>query len=443
MHQHRYSSVPYVVLALLFVAFAGPAFATTAVVGNCAVGFSYPTISAAVAGSPAGATIDICPGTYPEQVLITKNLKLTGIQSGTSGAVLILPPSGGLVQNGVDIFNNPVAAQIFVQGASDVIITNLVVDGTGNNLVGCGGPTLEGIYFQNSSGAIEHSVVRNQYQTNFAADGGCQNGLAINIESLNSSNTVTVDENSVSAYQKNGITATGAGIGAGSPGPAVKIESNHIVGLAATAMNWPGGAAENGVQIGFGATGSVSSNTVDDNIWFQDTISQPGNAASGILVYSSDGITITYNRVNSAQFGITVDTDPTYGPADGNTISHNQVTGTQIFDAIDLCSSSNNTIENSIFGAAESAVHIDDSCGSGNSNTVSGNTITESCAGVLLGTGSGNSVGTNTYYGVTNTTLGGDVCPAPTPGATSPNGLKTASAKHARLRPSPFLPHKN
>jgi len=420
------------------------AFASTpAVVGTCKTGFYYPTISQAVSSSPSGATIDICPGTYPEQVTITKKLTLTGVQSGTSDAAIIVPPSGGLVQNGTDIFGNPVAAQVFVKGASSVTISNLIVDGTGNNLTGCGGPTLEGIYFQNSTGKIEYNVVRNQYQTDFTDYGGCQNGLAINVESLTDSGTVTVENNSVRSYQKNGITATGAMTGPGAPGPTVNITGNHIVGLGATAQNWPGGAAENGIQVGLGASGTVSFNSVSDNIWFDDTSSQPYNAASGILVYASVGITIHENYVVSAQFGITVDSDPNYGPADDSIITTNQVTGTQLFDAIDLCSSSNQATGNIIYGAAESGIHADDTCGSGNSNTITGNTITESCAAVLLGTGTGNTVSPNTSYAVTNTTLAGDVCPAATQTVAGANALKTATPKHASLRPSPFLPNRN
>ena len=419
----------------LAVAFAGQsAHASTVAVGNCKSNVpQFSTISAAVTAVPTGGTVDVCPGTYPEQVLITKNLTLLGIASGTSDAAVVVPPAAGLVSNGSDIFGNPVAAQIFVQGAN-VTVSHLTVDGTGNNLAGCGAPTLEGIYFQNATGKITDDVVRNQYQTDFTDYGGCQNGLAINVESLTNTATVTISDNSVRAYQKNGITATGAATGPGSPGPSVAITANYIVGLAATSMNWPGGAAENGVQVGFGAGGSVTGNTVNDNIWYADDASQPGNAASGILVYASSGITISANSVGSAQFGITVDTDPTYGPADSNVISYNKVSGTQIFDAIDLCSSSNSARTNTDYGSADSGIHVDDSCGSGNNNTVTGNTINEACAGVLLGTGTGNVTSPNTFFNVTNTTLAGDVC-TPTP----QRGAKRSATKP---RPSPFTPNR-
>jgi hypothetical protein len=430
-------------MLLVFLASASPnLFANSNTVGSCpGPGTHYTTITLALAHTTPGGTVDVCPGTYSEQLLINQGVTLKGVAgSGTDAAVIVPPSPGGLVSNGNDIFGNPVAAQIFVASpGGSVTISHLTVDGTGNNIAGCGAPTLEGIYFQNTSGTITDNVVRNQYQSDYAAYGGCQNGLAINVESPTSANTVSVSYNSVRAYQKNGITSTGAATGPGSPGPIVNMLNNYIVGLAATAMNWQGvylsqgTAAENGIQVGFGASGTVSGNTVNDNIWGQDTSTDTGDAASGILVYASSGITVSTNYVGSAQFGIVAVTDSTYGPADNTTITSNKVTGTQIFDGIDLCSSSNTVKTNSIYGSTESGIHVDDTCGSGNSNTVTGNTINEACAGVLLGTGSSNTTSPNTYLNVVNTTLAGDVCPV-----AAGSNEKAAGSKTRRLRPSPY-----
>ncbi|HUA16036.1 MAG TPA: NosD domain-containing protein [Verrucomicrobiae bacterium] len=426
--------------AAIFLGFSSFAEAGTYAVGSCTTYGTYPTITQAVESVPAGSVIEVCPGTYAEQIVITKRLTLKGVSNASGGdSAVIVPPATGLATNGNDIFGNPVAAQVFVASTDGAVtVEDLTIDGTGNNIGGCS-PTLEGIYFQNTSGTITHNAVRNQYETDYTDLGGCQNGLAINVESTTSANRVTVSYNSVHGYQKNGITATGAATGPGAQGPDVTIELNYIVGLAATAMNWQGvynsqaTAAENGVQVGFGASGKVSSNTVLDNIWGQDTSSDTGDAASGILIYASESISVTANEVGSAQFGIVAVTDPVYGPADETTITTNKVQGTQIFDAIDVCSSSNKVTSNQIYGSSESGVHIDDSCGSGNSNTVTGNTINEACAGILLGSGSGNITTPNTYGNVTNTTLAGDVCPAPL------SDVKTVSAKTRALRPSPYL----
>jgi pectin methylesterase-like acyl-CoA thioesterase len=143
-------------------------FAANATVGSCAgPGIHYTTISAAVTAASPGAIISVCPGTYPEQVMIGKNLTLKGVVSGSNDAAVIVPPSGGIVANGTDVYGGSVAAQIFVQNSSAVTLSNLTVDGTGNNLAGCAAPTFEGIAFENSSGKITDNVVRNQYQTDF------------------------------------------------------------------------------------------------------------------------------------------------------------------------------------------------------------------------------------------------------------------------------------
>src|SRR5208282_4229655 len=91
-----------------------------------------------VTAVPVGGTIDVCPGTYPEQVLITKNLTLIGILpvSSTMDAAVVVTPVAGLASNGSDIFGNPVAAQIFVQGAA-VTVSHITVDGSNNQLPDC------------------------------------------------------------------------------------------------------------------------------------------------------------------------------------------------------------------------------------------------------------------------------------------------------------------
>ena len=447
--------VPLFVYVALLICFAGgTAQASTVQVGMCKPTLAhFSSIQAAVNASTVGGIVYVCPGTYAEQVTIAKSLQLLGVAGGVNSTPTVIPPTSGLVQNGSDIFGSPVAAQIFVSNAGgNVVISGLTVDGTGNNLAGCTAPTLEGIYYQNTSGTITDDAVRNQFQTDYASYGGCQNGLAINVEAVTSTNTVTISANSVRAYQKNGITATGAGTGAGSPGPSVTILNNYIVGLAANAMIWQTpGAAENGVQIGFGATGKVNDNTVLDNIWPSDTNTDTGDAASGILIFASSGITVTGNAVGSAQFGIVADTDSygfctngtatiSCGPADNTTITANHVVGTAIFDAIEACSNHNTIQSNTIFGSTESAIHIDDTCTnttlsttSGNNNSVSKNIINEACAAILTGTGTGNSITTAGTYNVTNNAMSGDVCLA---GGTAAK----LAAQSKKLKPAPYRP---
>lgn len=378
--------------------------ATTVQVGTCMTGpTSYATIGAAVYFAATGSIIDVCPGTYPEQVVITKKLTLIGVQSGTAGATAVVAaPASGVVPNVYDIHGHHIAAQIAVLNSSVVTISNLTVDGSGNNLSGCG-TNLEGIYFQNSTGTITQNVVRSQILD--SADLGCQVGLAINVESNSGGNpAVTISNNSVHNYQKNGITAKGSGV-SGLGGPKATVTGNTVIGIGATPA-----IAQNGIEISFGATGKVSGNYVADNVYTGGYW-----ASSGILIYAAADVTASANTVENAQYAIATASDPTYGVADGATISSNHIGGAA--DAIDLCSNNNTATSNTIYGSTQDGAHSDDTCTSGsvvsgNNNTITGNTINEACAGVLLGTGTGTTSSPNTFLNVTNTTLAGDVCPA-------------------------------
>ena len=237
-------ALPLALPVLLFAAcsLAQRAHAAPLIVGTCMSGTEFTTISAAVAAAPAGSTIHVCPGTYPEQVTIsTSNLTLVGVESGTSDAAVVVPPSGGVVANATDIFGNSVAAQIFVQNATGVTIARLTVDGSANGLSGCA-TNLDGIYFQNSSGTVTDSAIRNQILA--PADLGCQVGLAIIVESNTGAPAVTVSSNSIHNYQKNGITADGLGNGSG--GPSATVTGNTVIGIGPNPS-----IAQNGIQIGF------------------------------------------------------------------------------------------------------------------------------------------------------------------------------------------------
>jgi hypothetical protein len=350
---------------------------------------------------------------------------LLGIAAGVNDAAVVTVPVGGLAANGSDIFGNPVAAQIFVMNAT-VTVSHITVDGSNNGLASCATDPI-GIYYQNAGGSITDSVARNQLMD--PAYQGCQVGLAINVEGGDGSPAVTISNNSVRNYDKNGITASGPGNGGG---PNVTVSSNTVIGLGPTNV-----IAQNGIQIGYGATGLVTGNEVVDDIYANPPCGgnnqPPCYGSSGILIYASEGVTVSSNTVESTQLGIAPTTDPTYGTANNTTIRSNHVGGTQIYDAIDLCSDNNVAQSNFIYGSAQSGIHLDDECppSQGNNNTVTGNTINEACAGILLGTGTGNTTTPNTFLNDTNTTLSGDTC-------TPLDSPAKSSGKHVAFRPSPF-----
>jgi hypothetical protein len=389
-----------VTATVLFVVGSLPqAFAQTIAVGTCTAYPSYPTIQQAVNAATGFATIEICPGTYLEQVYIRIPVTLQGVPdaSGQQAAVIV-PPAGGVVQNTRDFDSNnlPVAAQILVQNTFGVSLKDLVVDGANNGLSGCG-TDIMGVLFQNASGVVNHVVTRNQ--TLDPSDYGCQDGEGILVETQTQygyQSTVTVKNSSVHNYQKNGITGDDGGT-------SITISSNSVQGWGASPV-----IAQNGIQLCCGATGTVTSNSVIDDVY-----TGPTYGASGILLYDTlenSGISVSGNTIGNTQYPVVLYTDDSFGSSqygDGVTVSSNQILGAIDFDAIDACTNGNTITSNTITNSWESAVHLDASCSgngnnTGNNNTATGNTMNESeCVGILADSGtSGNTTTSNTFHNV-------------------------------------------
>jgi parallel beta-helix repeat protein len=393
-----------VMLAAIIIIFAGLSVqqltASVVAVGTCVANVvHFTTIQGAVNAVPAGSTIKICPAKYPEQVVTNKNLTLVGVNSGSADNPVLVIPLGGFVPNTTSLTTgHPIAAQILVQSpATAVTISSLAVDGSNNNLNGgCDDARLIGIYYQNASGTVNFVAARNQAQD--AANFGCQTsaGLGIYVESASpSTSTVKIQNSTVRDYQKNGITGNEVGT-------TVTIAGNSVVGAGPTTT------AQNGIQVGFGATGKVQNNTVADDDFNGDPSAGTG---SGILIFGSGNTTITGNSVANTQNGIAIVTDVAF-PADHNAVSNNHISDTHLGDGIDLCSNHNTVSGNTVFSSGQAGIHLDSSCGStGNKNIVSKNTVNEACAGILLGSGTGNTFPiANLVANVANTSLAGDVC---------------------------------
>jgi hypothetical protein len=438
----------FLLMAVVLVALSSLAFSSTVAVGTCTTLPFYLSIQTAVNSVPAGSTIKICPGTYTEQVLITKNLTLTGVAAngltGTTAVGLnnpvIASPTNGVTLNIPDpAGGDPIYYQIAVvspvpASPIKVNISNITVDGSNNQISGCG-LDLVGINYQNASGIIDHVVTR--YQELDASDFGCQDGLAIFVESgygSGGSAVVTIENSGVHDYDKNGITVDGTGTIA-------TITGNFVVGIGDTSL-----IAQNGIQVSGGATGSVKSNTITDDVYTNPPdCGTSCTGSSGILVYDSGSttanpLTISSNTISNTQLAIVAYAD-TSGTADFNTVTSNKITGTLaagtfLDDGIDLCGNHNNATSNTVYNSSGSGVHIDSSCTestgtSGNDTAVSNNTINEACAGVLTGNGTGNSESGNITYNVIQTTYAGDSCPA------NPS-KKTGAKMAAKLRPLPL-----
>lgn len=251
---------------------------------------AFSNIQDAVDAATPGAVIRVCPGNYAEQVAIHKPLTI----AADSGAVLM---PGTMKQNTTSLFDGaPLATAILVTDTTDVTIEGLIVDGA-NNGVGQCSPRIFGIAFQNASGEISRVAIRNfRLGTGL---GGCQSGTGIFVQSGGGGiSNVEIEKSTIHDFQKNGITADEVGT-------QVSVHGNVVTGIGPTA-----GAAQNGIQIGFGASGHVMRNTVTGNSY-----TGMNNASSaGILVFGGCGGELT----TGVQIVANIVGDAT--PADGNDI---------------------------------------------------------------------------------------------------------------------------
>jgi hypothetical protein len=165
---------------------------------------------------------------------------------------------------------------------------------------------------------------------------GSQHGTAIYYRALGSgSASGVISGNTVSRYQKNGITANGD--------VSATISNNTVTGEGPVSY-----IAQNGIQLGYGAKGSITENTVTGNAYTGSNLASSG----GILVVGGEafgpglaytvGLNISKNMLTNNDVGVwlynadasgNAPTAKTNNSVKFNTISNNAVTNTTGYDA--------------------------------------------------------------------------------------------------------------
>jgi nitrous oxidase accessory protein NosD len=267
-----------------------------------------------------------------------------------------------------------VAAVFLAKNADDVDIEGLIIDGTNNGITECS-PRLIGILYQDASGWVKHNAVR---RMNLPASlNGCQSGDGIEVQSsTGGTSKVIIEDNSVHDYQKNGITGNELGTD-------VSIERNTVTGIGSTS-----GAAQNGIQLGFGAKGSVTENNVTGNVWAPCvSVQECEFSATGILVFQSDDVKVSENSVGTNQVGIFIG-------GQNSEVDHNNVFDSVVLVGIALAGNNNKARYNHVKQSGQAALLIQ-----GNGNRVRDNTITEAPVGILKVSGStGNAFSENLFF---------------------------------------------
>src|SRR5271156_269097 len=314
----------------------------------CVATFSahYTTIQAAVNAAASGATIEVRPGTYAEQVTINTPLTLKGVTNtaANTGAAAVVIPGGTF---------SGAFTQILIQ-ATGVTLVNIGVDGT-NSLSGCSGATLTGILFAaGSSGSLKDVALRNHYISN-GSGGYCEGGIPV---SANSATSVTVTDSSVRNFDSEGfnLTATSTVTVKTTTVAPINPGANCLYANAATVEVSGNSMADCfiGVYVTSTVQGTVSGNTIHGGT----------SGSFGVFCFPvCTGLTVSGNAIFDTGSGFGMKTS---GQTGGVVFENNDVFGTT--DGVSLFNQPGNTISNNTFTDAQVGV-------SGTSgNTISGNT---------------------------------------------------------------------
>ena len=258
-------------------------------------------IQDAVSEAVGGDTVIVYDGTYTEQVVIDKDLVL---KTGSSPKILApdyaetytFDESGSAWQPVVIAYGGTeVNGHISGIGTVRVTITGFEIDG-GNK---ADTARFAGILLRNvNSGLVYENSLHSFY--NPGGDGTGPESFGI---SVIGNSYVTMTDNDIRGFSRGGIVVRGDGTYPDSigsyPDPTAIIKNNDVYGNGLeTGSTW---WAENGIQVGWAATGTIIGNRVYDC-----RVNSPDWTASGISSYYGVVDEISENIVENCDLGIAV-----------------------------------------------------------------------------------------------------------------------------------------
>lgn len=319
----------------------------------CFTGNAFHTINAALAVANAGDEIRICPGVYPEQVVITKEMALRGIPLPNE-RVVIMPadlPVSRLSTQGA----KPITGAILVD-APRVVLERLEVDLSFANLTACS-PIVAGIYLRNASGSLDQVVVAGAHG---ASD--CDTGVGVFIEGgklgedfgkpIFRKAVVSIRSSEFRNNQKGGIAAVG-------DGTVLKIRESGVFGSGPAGIGVP-----NGIELSDGVKARLQ------DVAVRDIVSPvAGKTATGLLAFGAKKVRLRRPTMTDVQTGVFVV---------GNSVRIlDGQFGDITSDGLVFLGDKNRAFSNDIDISSVSGVFIN-----GDHNTVRGGTISRTPIGV-------------------------------------------------------------
>lgn len=313
---------------------------------------TFTTINAAIAAEPAGSTIYVCAGTYPEAVMVTKNVTLLGAQFGVPATTGRTDPSQETT------IDSPAGADVEYVGASTGTLSGFSLIGNGQ-----GAGDDNGIFAigagQSGFTWTDNVITGTSTAINFEADGL--------VATIISANRITANTEPGGTEGSNGIFFTN--------GPANNVTiSGNLFGSQGADIN---------------TTGSANTAELSQNLRVTDNTSV--DSQNFAVMFLTDNAVVSHNAIGwtnpndpAAETAIYVsggNIDPTI---DANTISGGAATAIGLNADFYIPSSAvtvtNNTISNRLNG-----VRVSQTAGLTATSSITGNTVAN--AGVGDGVG--------------------------------------------------------
>jgi hypothetical protein len=209
------------------------------------------------------STVNILPGLYEEQVIID-GLDVVLQGSGRASTTIRSPLT--LATNFV-VSGNPNKSVVAALNSGAIEVRDLTVDGFGR---GNGNFRMYGVGYWNAGGRVVGCDVIGIRETPLS---GAQHGVAIGANNDDDGPyAIEIDDCHLEDFQKNGMALSGAGL-------VVDVHDTSVQGAGDIANN-----AQNGIQVSFGAAGTVRDCAISAIRYTPATF-----VASGLLVYQPGG----------------------------------------------------------------------------------------------------------------------------------------------------------
>lgn len=199
--------------------------------------------------------------TFTEQVEVTKSVTLEGDVAGT---VVESPVTlTKFFTTTTTTKNYPI---IYVHDGANATIRNLTVDGAGR---GAANRRFIGVGYANASGVVQNVEIKRVREEPL---NGSQHGVGLYAYNMDGApRSLTIEGCNIYDYQKNAMALAGDGL-------TVDVKNNTTTGAGPTTIT-----AQNGIQVGFGAAGTVGPNNQISNVSYTPST----YVASGVLAWQA------------------------------------------------------------------------------------------------------------------------------------------------------------